>query len=329
MRIGVIGAGVIGLHTARALLTEGHSVEVIAEALPPETTSDVAGAIWLPLLSHDERSSPSYEERLAGWLERSWRHLHALLEQPSGVSLIRSHELFREPTEPPPYLSQILPNFVSEDDPNLPAGFLHRWSFTTLRIETPIHMRWLLQEVGSMGGRIQTRRIELLAGEDLERFDVVVNCSGLGARALFGDQTLRGIKGQVLLHDPIPFTQALGAYDFGILPRADALVLGSLFLGEFSTEEPTAQETDKIWDEVTGWVRVVEGGVGLPPGSLDRGRIRSVSAGLRPFRPDGVRLELDSFDGTTVVHNYGHGASGFTLAAGCAAEVVSIATSVQ
>ena len=48
--------------------------------------------------------------------------------------------------------------------------------------------------------------------------------------------------------------------------------------------------------------------------------------GLRPFRKSGVRLEKEKLgDGRTVIHNYGHGGSGFTLSWGCAEEVVEVA----
>jgi D-amino-acid oxidase len=44
-------------------------------------------------------------------------------------------------------------------------------------------------------------------------------------------------------------------------------------------------------------------------------------AGLRPARPT-VRLERGVLaDGTPVIHDYGHGGSGITLAWGCADEV--------
>jgi D-amino-acid oxidase len=40
---------------------------------------------------------------------------------------------------------------------------------------------------------------------------------------------------------------------------------------------------------------------------------------LRPYRPE-VRLERDG----RVIHNYGHGGSGFTLCRGCAEDVVAL-----
>ena len=41
-------------------------------------------------------------------------------------------------------------------------------------------------------------------------------------------------------------------------------------------------------------------------------------SGLRPGRKAGVRLEAQTFDSYTIIHNYGHGGAGFTVAWGCA-----------
>jgi hypothetical protein len=45
----------------------------------------------------------------------------------------------------------------------------------------------------------------------------------------------------------------------------------------------------------------------------------------RPRRNGGYRLEVESIGGKIVVHNYGHGGAGVSLAPGCAIEAVSIA----
>jgi D-amino-acid oxidase len=47
--------------------------------------------------------------------------------------------------------------------------------------------------------------------------------------------------------------------------------------------------------------------------------VRVERVGLRPYRPE-VRLERDG----RVIHNYGHGGSGFTLCRGCAEDVVAL-----
>ena len=61
--------------------------------------------------------------------------------------------------------------------------------------------------------------------------------------------------------------------------------------------------------------------------SIRGARILAVKSGLRPGR-DKVRLEVETIaGGQTVIHNYGHGGSGFTLAWGCAQEVVRMVRS--
>ncbi len=60
----------------------------------------------------------------------------------------------------------------------------------------------------------------------------------------------------------------------------------------------------------------------LPVPDLSDGMIIGTRAGLRPYRRGGVRLELSSLpDGRPIVHDYGHGGAGITLAWGCAEEV--------
>ncbi|CAA9486704.1 MAG: hypothetical protein AVDCRST_MAG30-1137 [uncultured Solirubrobacteraceae bacterium] len=45
--------------------------------------------------------------------------------------------------------------------------------------------------------------------------------------------------------------------------------------------------------------------------------------GLRPVRAGGPRVEAEAVPGGTVIHDYGHGGAGWTLAWGCALEVVA------
>ena len=66
---------------------------------------------------------------------------------------------------------------------------------------------------------------------------------------------------------------------------------------------------------------------GLPPLHVDRHHLMRTTVCLRPFRPAGPRLEAERFGERTVVHNYGHGGSGWSLSWGCAEEASSLARS--
>jgi D-amino-acid oxidase len=65
----------------------------------------------------------------------------------------------------------------------------------------------------------------------------------------------------------------------------------------------------------------------LAPLNFDPRRVMKVTVCLRPFRPSGPRLEVERFGAKTVVHNYGHGGSGWSLSWGCAAEAAALARS--
>jgi len=64
--------------------------------------------------------------------------------------------------------------------------------------------------------------------------------------------------------------------------------------------------------------------------NIDKPRVLDERVGFRPFRKSGVRLDRGRLrDGRTVLHNYGHGGSGFTLSWGCANKVFQLAQNVR
>ncbi len=54
------------------------------------------------------------------------------------------------------------------------------------------------------------------------------------------------------------------------------------------------------------------------PLRVERGLVKRIDVGLRPFRPSGFVVRAERFDDKLVVHNYGHGGSGVTLSWGTA-----------
>jgi glycine/D-amino acid oxidase-like deaminating enzyme len=53
-------------------------------------------------------------------------------------------------------------------------------------------------------------------------------------------------------------------------------------------------------------------------------RVTRVTVGLRPFRPQGFRVERETIAEKTVIHNYGHGGGGMTLSWGSAERAVDL-----
>lgn len=69
------------------------------------------------------------------------------------------------------------------------------------------------------------------------------------------------------------------------------------------------------------------GAPSLIPLAADRFHLMKVTVCTRPFRPAGPRIEVERHGDKTVVHNYGHGGSGWSLSWGCAQEAVALARS--
>lgn len=65
----------------------------------------------------------------------------------------------------------------------------------------------------------------------------------------------------------------------------------------------------------------------LAPLHFDAAHVMKITVCLRPFRTAGPRLEAERFGDKTVIHNYGHGGSGWSLGWGCAAEAAALAHS--
>jgi D-amino-acid oxidase len=64
--------------------------------------------------------------------------------------------------------------------------------------------------------------------------------------------------------------------------------------------------------------------INLPVPDLSDAKIIRYSAGVRPCRKSGIRLEAETIGDTLVIHDYGHGGSGISLSWGCAHEAVNI-----
>jgi glycine/D-amino acid oxidase-like deaminating enzyme len=238
--IAVLGSGVVGLSSARVLQERGLRVRVYAREFPPHTTSDVAGAEWSPDIV-ERGATPALRARFDRMLTLSWRRYQSLVGPRWGVSPRPIYEAEGVPSGldelpdgllPPPRRLRALP-FAPARSARV---------YQTLLIEAPIFLAALVEEVTRAGARLEPRAFS--SPRDLAdlRERAVVNCLGLGAGALFADQAVVPIRGQLVHLRPQPLSYLLDHPDGYIVPRADALVLGGSFeegVGEARTDPAT------------------------------------------------------------------------------------------
>lgn len=345
----IIGAGVSGLTTALCLHDRGITSTVVAEMFSPHITSNVAGALWEwpPAVCgyhHDEVSLA----RSKDWCMASFRKFEALAAIPeAGVYVRPVTFFFRNLIEENEFhltkMNEIkarVPGFVrdmgliGDNGVNSQIGLVDAYRHLAPMVDTDVYMTWLLQRVRAAGIEVVAKKITgdlRLTETALKReygTDVIVNCSGLGARDLAGE-AMYPLRGAVirLVNDGTRMPKLTQAFCVShdnvtsdqdivfIVPRGEnRIVLGAI------------AEADQ-WDKDIGlhnyepvrriYERCVEFLPILRHAEIDP--VEPVRVGLRPFRKGNVRLEQVA--GTSIIHNYGHGGAGVTFSWGCGIEV--------
>lgn len=315
----VVGCGVSGLTCGIRLLEEGFKdVTIMARDLSPNTTSDIAGAIWS---GHDFYQG----ERTVQWGKVALEKFYQLARtQKCGVSLVPFTELFENSMDEDPWWKDKLPiqKFRHVPPANLPPGYQDGYTMEVPLIEMPIYMPWLRMRFERLGGTVRQGAIVTLS--DLYKEDrLVVNCTGLGARELVGDYKVYPVRGQIVIVRAQGIEQWIAVQSGNTLtyifprPQSNDCVLGGTAEYNDWTREVNPQTAVEILERCTR----------LNPALLGA-EVLTHKVGLRPWRKE-VRLEYEwvfPLGRCAIVHNYGHAGAGVTLSWGCAEEVVMLAT---
>jgi D-amino-acid oxidase len=206
-----------------------------------------------------------------------------------------------------------------ESDEVPPQIFASGYAVRVPVIDTTIYLDYLARRARDAGAEFV--EVELGSADEVRsEYGLVVNCSGVGARKLVPDLDVEPHRGQVAVVPPLRLPYAVVCDDpplmYAIPRTADCVLGGTNTISE--DIDPSPDDTHCIVDEAA---RVL--GIAAPPVVAER-------VGLRPFRHSGVRLGAERLgDGRLVIHNYGHGGSGFTLSWGCAAATVALATAAN
>jgi len=339
-RVAIIGAGVSGLTCGVLFAEREWRVTIFADETGQRTTSAAAAAVWFP---YDAQPA----EKIIPWALTTYERLCNLARDPqTGVSMIEirqftrtgeilipdwaknlgayrikvgaidsiarqrqsSSDRFGEPPLPPSSASSV------EDSPWRARTFSSGYALTVPLTDTTIYLDYLTDRFRRSGGTIQSTHISKLE-EIPPDFDLIANCAGIGALELVHDMDLEPHRGQVAIVPKLGLTQAMACDQAPLMyaiPRASDCVFGGTN-SLSNSRQPSSTDTDAIVSECS---RVLE---------IEPPRVTAVKVGLRPFRKSGVRLEAEKLrDGRAIIHNYGHGGSGFTLSWACAEEVYAL-----
>ncbi|XP_052352526.1 D-aspartate oxidase isoform X4 [Oncorhynchus keta] len=168
------------------------------------------------------------------------------------------------------------------------------------------------------GGQVVKQKVNDLQELSSQGYDVIVNCSGLGAKSLVGDSQVYPVRGQVLKVQA-PWLQHFirdGEGQSYIYPGMHSVTVGGTRQVDDWRLEVDPEDSQDILERCSS----------LEP-SLSRARVLGESVGLRPSRKN-VRVEREMVllgsRQVPVVHNYGHGGWGVSLSWGTALEALGL-----
>ncbi|KAF4762911.1 hypothetical protein N7455_009918 [Penicillium solitum] len=332
----IIGAGIIGLNVALVLAEQGYASQttIIAEHLPGDTsinyTSPWAGANFSALSASDKNA--------LRWDQLGYKHLLKLAAQDGINALVRETPSTEYWDEMPSRtkldsMASYLKDYKEIPLQDLPAGVACGVKFTTVTLNAPMHIRYLLQRLRQQYGvRVIRKKVSGVTSGFLSKdTKVVFNCTGNAARTLKGvkDPKCYPTRGQILLAKATHINQNVMRhgkdYETYIIPRPHSkgnIILGGYMQKGVGLPDTLGDETESILSRTKAMLPELE--------SPDT-EILAAFAGLRPSREGGARVDSevvkvdDSDRKGLVVHNYGAGGTGFQAGYGMAVDAVGCA----
>ncbi|KAG5857252.1 hypothetical protein ANANG_G00017430 [Anguilla anguilla] len=322
-RVVVVGAGVVGLSTAVCIAEAlpSCSVTVLADRFTPDTTSDVAAGIVMGGAPIPD--IPLQQQHR--WFKDTFDHLLEIARSQqaseAGVLLSSGWQIFREvPSERRPFWADDVLGFRFMTDAELKGFPQYKFgqAFTTVKCECPIYLPWLEKRFKRARGLLKKGRVSDLQ-ELCHNYDIVVNCSGLGARVLAGDSGVHPVRGQILrVHAPWlkHFIRDSDGHTY-IYPGRDSVTVGGTRqVGDWRLA------ADKGESEA-----ILERCCRLEPSLREAVRLGEL-VGLRPGRASPclkkMLLETPAGRRVPVVHNYGHAGWGVSFSWGMALEALKL-----
>jgi hypothetical protein len=241
--VGVIGCGALGLTSAILLQRAGANVTIYAKELPPNVRSSLATGVWTPdsRICLEENASPAFKQQWQDMARQSFQTYQNYLGLPgTPVEFIDRYLVSDGPAgrrRPAPdgrpafaelqreLIGDLIPNSVDFEPAshNLGPRYLRR--DTMMMFNLSEYTRMLVTDFLENGGKFVITEFHSPADLAPLREKTLINATGYGARALFRDESLVPVRGQLARVIPQPEVN-YGLYykDVSFVPRRDGLV---------------------------------------------------------------------------------------------------------
>jgi glycine/D-amino acid oxidase-like deaminating enzyme len=241
--IAVIGCGALGLTSALLLQRAGVRVTIYAKELPPNVRSSLATGLWTPdsRICLEQNATPAFKELWEQMARASFETYQSFLGlSGSPVEFIDNYFVSdsegsarRRPAGGRPRFAELqrelIPDLITQSVDFAPGShsmgrrYLERNSLMMFNLSA--YTRMLLADFGANGGKIEITEFHTPDDFGKLREKTLINATGYGARALFNDESLTPVRGQLARAIPQPEVN-YGIFYKGVsfVPRRDGLV---------------------------------------------------------------------------------------------------------
>lgn len=239
-KIGLMGCGVVGLATARTLQQKGYEVTIYTKDSYPNITSAMATGTWSPTsrLILPQNVTPEFAAMYQKACTHSYRTFQRLLGINQVVDWMDNYSIRSGEQRRSDYSDELRSKLETPEVSFYPKGIpLGRRenpfkydnvskSPTTI-FNIPSYLKMMRDDFLLAGGKIEFKDFKKPEDVDALPQKCVVNCTGLGAQEIFGDNDLMPVSGQLCFLIPQPeltYRANMGGVYF--IPRRDGIMLG-------------------------------------------------------------------------------------------------------
>ncbi len=258
--VAVIGCGALGITSAILLQRAGAKVTIYAKERPPEVRSSRATGSWTPdsrvaLSNAVSADFPALWEKMTRYSFHTYESYLGMAGNPvewTDIYRLSNGESRREVPEALPFahyqdrVEDLTPGSQELAPGTHPFPTKSARRNSTLTFNIAGYSRQLVNDFLVEGGKIE--RVEFHEPSELSQLTqkVILNCTGYGARALWKDESIVPVRGQIAWLIPQPEVNYGFMYDgLFVLSRRDGIVVQSMGVGEMEGYNNASEEPDR------------------------------------------------------------------------------------
>jgi glycine/D-amino acid oxidase-like deaminating enzyme len=265
-KVAVVGCGAIGITTALVAQRAGLQVRIYAKERLPDVRSFLATGVWSPdsRICTSEHATPEFERRWETMARTSFRTYQTLLGLPGEPiewrdGYVLSDIPFGQPSGHPDsgepdypslegrLLRDIGPRSVALEPGQHPFPVPYARRYTQMVFNISGYSRMLMADFLRAGGEIETREFASAREFGDLREKTVINCTGYGARALLGDESIIPVRGQTARLIPQPevaYNLVYRGHDLNAVSRRDGILVQAQGPGDFGNPDATPNRAE-------------------------------------------------------------------------------------